>query len=79
LLELFNSEGLSLNRHIKDAVVLKKLIAFSTNVNHGLNNLFLDEQGVEAEVGELFREVVLRNGDHAKVRDFSGRGLRGET
>jgi hypothetical protein len=50
LLELLDSQSLALNRYIVDLVVSQELIALSTDLNHGSDYLFLDEERVEAEV-----------------------------
>jgi hypothetical protein len=46
---------------------LQQLIAFSSDVNHGSDDLFFDKERVEAEVRELLGEVMLRDGNHAKL------------
>jgi|LauGreDrversion4_2_1035121.scaffolds.fasta_scaffold16252_7 hypothetical protein len=76
LLEFFDTEGLTLHGNIEDTVVMEELIAFSSDVHHGLDNFFLNEEGVKAEVGELLGEIMLWDWDHAIVRDFPTRGLR---
>jgi hypothetical protein len=43
LFELFNSKSLSLNGNIINAVILQQLVAFSSNINHSLNNFLLNK------------------------------------
>ena len=50
LFEFFDTQCLSLNRHIIDAVIKEELVAFSSNFNHGLNDFLLNEEGVKAEI-----------------------------
>ena len=75
LFKFFDTESLPLDGDVEDAVVLKKLVALSSDFNHRLNNLLFDEEGVKAEVGELLREIVLRNRHHTVIRHILGRRL----
>ena len=50
LFEFFDTKCLSFNRHIVDVVIEEKLVAFSSDFDHSLNHLLLDEEGVEAEI-----------------------------
>ena len=50
LFEFFDTKSLSFNRHIVDVVIEEKLVAFSSDFDHSLNHLLLDEEGVEAEI-----------------------------
>jgi hypothetical protein len=43
LFELFNSKSLSLHGNIVNAVILQQLVAFSSNINHSLNNFLLNK------------------------------------
>lgn len=50
LFEFLNTEGLTLNRHLVDAVILQQLVALGADIDHSLDDLFFDEEGVEAEI-----------------------------
>ena len=52
---------------VKDAVLMKNLVALSTNLNHSGDDLRLDKERVEAEGTELLGEVVRRDRNKAKV------------
>jgi len=58
-------------------VSLHDLIAFLADFNHGEDNFVFDEQRVEAEVGELFREIIWWwYGNATKVWNFLGGSFR---
>jgi hypothetical protein len=71
LFEFFHTKCLSLDWNVIDAVILEKLVAFSSYVNHCLDNLFFDKEWVEAKIGELLWEVMLWNRYHTELRYFS--------
>ena len=79
LLELLNATDLSRHVRLEDAVLGHHRVALLTDQDHGPDDLVLDEQGVEAEVGELLGEVVWgRHGDTTEVGNFFWRGLGGQ-
>jgi hypothetical protein len=44
LFEFFYTEGLALDRNVINPVVLKQLVAFSTDVDHGPDHFLLNEE-----------------------------------
>ena len=75
LLELFNLHALSQLR-VEDTILLQDFVAFIPDLNHGRNDLGLNEQRVEAESGELLWEVVRWDRHQAEIRHFFGLWLR---
>ena len=75
LLELLNLHALSQLR-VEDAVVLENFVALVADFNHGSDDLWLDEQRVEAECRELLGEVVRGDGHQAQVWHFLWLRLR---
>ena len=69
LLELFDLHTAA-KLGVEDAVLVQYLVTFSTDVNHGSDDLRLDEERVEAECTELLGEVMRRDWHKAEVRNL---------
>ena len=69
LLELFDLHTAA-KLGVEDAVLVQDLVTFSTDVNHGSDDLRLDEERVEAECTELLGEVMRRDWHKAEVRNL---------
>lgn len=58
--------------NIENGIFFDEIVAFSSDFNHSSNCLLLNVKGLEAEIGELFWEVMLRNWNHTEVRSLLG-------
>jgi len=69
LLEFFNAHSL-LCAYVENLAVAVDDVALFTDLNHRLDDFILDEERVEAELGELFREIMGRNVNLTEVGDL---------
>ena len=67
LIELFNSHGLTVQFHVKNAELFVDDVAFFTDLYHSTNYFVFDEKRVEAEVAKHVREIMVWDFDLTEV------------